>query len=141
LKAEALRWLTERGAQDQHGVYSGARNRPVLLDWLTNEAITMGRATDELGCSMTFIHHSRLRLNETNIEDELQRLIQPFPLGVRLHRFPAKGAKLAAKATEERKDSNFLCKTFMTSFRITAIDPSPKSNWVALNNKRCKINY
>ena len=31
------------------------------------------------------------------------------------------GDKLGMKSTKEREDPNFMCKTFMTSFRITNI--------------------
>jgi hypothetical protein len=95
---------------------------------------------------MQIISYSRLRLNETNIEDGLQQHIQQFPLGTRLHRFAAMGAKLAAKATEEHQDPDFLCKTFMTSFPITDIDGGKlatnkkrKPKWVELSGKRVKV--
>jgi hypothetical protein len=57
---------------------------------------------------------SRLRLNETGLEDALQTKLQPELLGLeRLHRYAAMGAKHAAKAAEEMKDPNFLAKTSM----------------------------
>jgi hypothetical protein len=66
------------------------------------------------------ISYSRLRLNETDLEDALQAKLQPELLGLeRLHRHVAMGAKHAAKAAEERKDPNFLAKTFMTCLPVT----------------------
>jgi hypothetical protein len=152
LKLEGTRWLTRRGSQNQRGTrsgantYTGQKNRPSLLH-VDEQTITQTEAMTTLGGTMQIFHHSRLRLNETNIEDRLQQYIQKFPLGTRLHRFPAMGAKLAAKATEERQDPDFLCKTFMTSFPITdihggklATDKKRKVNWVELSGKRVKVN-
>jgi hypothetical protein len=87
---------------------------------------------------------SRLRLNETSLEDALQTLIQPERLGLeRLHRYPAVGAKLAAKAAEEMSDPDFLAKAFMTCLRVTGFDENNKRKpeWVEFNNKRAKVNY
>jgi hypothetical protein len=70
--------------------------------------------------------------------------LQPERLGLeRLHRYPAMGAKLAAKAAEEIKDPNFLAKTFMTCLPVTGFDESNKRKpeWVEFNNKRAKASY
>jgi hypothetical protein len=66
---------------------------------------------------------SRLRLNETGLEDALQTELQPELLGLeRLRRYAAMGAKHAAKAAEEMKDPHFLAKTFMTCLPVTGFD-------------------
>jgi hypothetical protein len=153
LTEEDLRWLTERGAQDQ-GVtrsglvrYKGRRNRPVLLNE-DGTCITMGEARSEYGAKSVFISRSRLRLNETDLEDALQTKLQPELLGLeRLHRYTAMGDKQAAKASEEMKDPNFLAKAFMTCLPVTGFDESSfdgnkrKPKWVEFNNKRAKVNY
>jgi hypothetical protein len=91
------------------------------------------------------ISSSRLRLNGAGLEDALQTELQPERLGLeRLHRYPAMGAKLAAKTAEEMKDPNFLAKTFMTCLPVTGFDESNKRKpeWrVEFNNKRAKVNY
>jgi hypothetical protein len=92
---------------------------------------------------------SRLRLNETGLEDALQTKLQPELLGLeRLHRYAAMGAKHVAKAAEEMKDPNFLAKAFMTCrpaccLPVTGFDESNKRKpeWVEFNNKRAKVNY
>ena len=151
LKDEALRWLTKRGAQNQIQTRSGTKtykkqkNRPVLLR-LNGNTIKMKEANDELDACMEVIHQSRLRLNETSIEEYMQQSIQQFPLGQRLHRWVAMGAKLAEKAEEELMDPDFLCKTFITTFPITAIcnqkvGNKPKPQWVELNGKRLKVQH
>jgi hypothetical protein len=120
LKQEDLRFLTERGAQDQRGsrsglvVYKGRRNRPVLVNPNTGKSTTMKEARGDFGAPSVVISNSCLRLNETSLEGALQTELQPKRLGLeRLHRHCAMGAELAAKATEERKDRIFLAKTFM----------------------------
>jgi hypothetical protein len=125
LKEEDLRWLTKRGAQDQGVnrsglvVYKGQRNRPVLLKQ-DGKGITMGEARSQFGAKSVVISYSRLRLNETGLEDALQTKLQPELLGLeRLHRYVAMGAKLAAKAAEEMKDPDFLAKAFMTCLPVT----------------------
>ncbi|MDA9686960.1 hypothetical protein N9U05_00545 [bacterium] len=150
LKEEDLRWITERGAQDQ-GVtrsglvlYKGRRSRPVLLTYENGTRITMGEARSEYGAKSVVISYSRLRLNETDLEDALQTKLQPKLLGLeRLHRHAAMGAKLAAKAAEEMEDPDFLVKTSMTCLPVTGFDESNKRKpkWVAFNNKRAKVNY
>jgi hypothetical protein len=125
LKEEDLRWLTQRGAQDQRAsrsgraVYTGSRrNRPVLVR-PDGTCITMGEARGTFGAKSVVISYSRLRLNETSLEDALQTELQPKRLGLeRLHRHPAMGAKLAAKAAEEMRDPNFLAKTSMTCLPV-----------------------
>ena len=92
LKEEDLRWMTARGAQDQgvsrsgRVVYKGSRrNRPVLLR-LDGTCITMGEARYKFGAKSVVISSSRLRLNETDLEDALQTELQPERLGLeRLH--------------------------------------------------------
>ena len=146
LEEEALRWLTERGAQNQRQTrsgketYNGHKNRPVLR-WMGGALIKESQAKKELGAEMVTLHQSRLRLNETNIEDTMQTRLQKYPLGIRLHRYPAKGPKQAAKAAEEYEDPDFLCKTFMTCLPITAICGKRKPEWVEVNRKRVCICY
>ena len=101
----------------------------------------MKQAIEKLGAEMVTLHLSRLRLNETNIEDTMQTRLQQYPLGTRLHRHPAMGAKLAAKATEEYEDPDFLCKTFMACLPITATCGKRKPEWVEVNRKRVCICY
>jgi hypothetical protein len=148
-KAEALRWMTKRGAQNQgvtrsgHVVYKGQRNRPVLVHF-DGTCITMKEAQEEFGAKSVITSSSRLRLNETSLEDALQTPIQPERLGLgRLHRNPTMGAKLAAKAAEEMSDPDFLAKTSMACLRVTGFDESNKGKpkWVEFNNKRAKVNY
>jgi hypothetical protein len=134
LKEEDLRWLTERGAQDQRAsrsglvVYKGRRNRPVLLK-PDGKCIIMGEARSQFGAKSVVISRSRLRLNETDLKDALQTKLQPELLGLeRLHRYPAMGAKHAAKAAEEMKDPDFLAKTSMTCLPVTGFDESNKRN-------------
>jgi hypothetical protein len=148
LKEEDLRWLTKRGAQDQGFnrsglvVYKGRRNRPVLLNE-DGKGITMGEARSEFGAKSVFISYSRLRLNETDLEDALQNKLQPKLLGLqRLHRHVAMGDKQAAKATEERKDPNFLAKTLMTCLPVTRHCNKRRPEWVEFkDNKRAKVSY
>jgi hypothetical protein len=90
------------------------------------------------------ISNSRLRLNETPLEDALPTELQPKRLGLeRLHRHCDMGAKLAAQPTEERKDKNFLAKAFMACLPVTdyaTITKKPK--WVECkDNKRLKVSY
>ena len=100
------------------------RNRPVLLNYENGTCITMGEARSEYGAKSVVISRSRLRLNETDLEDALQTKLQPKLLGLqRLHRHVALGAKLAAKAAEEMEDPDFLVKTFMTCL-------PPASHWL-----------
>ena len=95
--------MTARGAQDQRAsrsgraVYTGSRrNRPVLVR-PDGTCITMGEARYKFGAKSVVISSSRLRLNETDLEDALQTKLQPQLLGLeRLHRYAAMGAKLAA---------------------------------------------
>jgi hypothetical protein len=71
--------------------------------------------------------------------------LQPKRLGLeRLHRHPAMGAKLAAKAAEEMSNPNFLAKTFMTCLPVTSFDEINKKRpkWVQFkDNTRLKVNY
>jgi hypothetical protein len=104
----------------------------------------MGEARREYGAKSMVISYSRLRLNETSLEDALQTKLQKKLLGLqRLHRHVAMGAKLAAKAAEEMKDPDFLVKTFMTCLPVTGFGESNKRKpeWVAFNNKRAKVIY
>ena len=103
----------------------------------------MGEARSKFGARSVVISRSRLRLNETDLEDALQAKLQPKLLGLqRLHRYVAMGAKLAAKAAEEMEDPDFLVKTFMTCLPVTGFDESTrKPKWVELNNKRAKVHY
>ena len=101
----------------------------------------MKQAIEELGAEMVPLHQSRLRLNETNLEDTMQTRLQKYPLGIRPHRFPAKGAKLAAKAAKEYEDPDFLCKTYMTCLPITAICGKRKPEWVEVNRGQVRICY
>ena len=142
--------MTERGAQDQRGsrsglvVYTGQRSCPVLVNPNTGTSITMKEARGDFGALSVVISNSRLRLNETSLEDALQTPIQPERLGLgRLHRNPTMGAKLAAKAAEEMSDPDFLAKTSMACLRVTGFDESNKGKpkWVEFNNKRAKVNY
>ena len=106
--------------------------------------ITMGEARSQFGAKSVVISCSRLRLNETDLEDALQTKLQPELLGLeRLHRHTAMGDKQAAKASEEMSDPNFLAKTFMTCLPVTGFDESNtrKPKWVEFNNKRAKVNY
>jgi hypothetical protein len=106
--------------------------------------ITMGEARSHFGAKSVVISCSRLRLNETDLEDALQSKLQPEKLGLeRLHRYASMGAKHAAKAAEEMKDPNFLAKTFMTCLPDTGFDEGNKRKpeWVEFNNKRAKVNY
>jgi hypothetical protein len=147
LREEDLRWLTARGAQDQ-GVtrsglvlYKGRTNRPVLLNE-NGTCITMGEARSKFGAKSVEISHSRLRLNETDLEDALQTKLQLKLLGLqRLHRHAAMGAKLAAKAAEEMEDPDFLVKTSMTCLPVTRHCTKRKPEWVEFNNKRAKVSY
>jgi hypothetical protein len=102
-------------------VYTGGRNRPVLIHE-NGTCIAIKESQGDLGALSVVISSSRLRLNETSLEDALQTRMrmQPGRLGVeRLRRSPAMGAKLASKATEERRDPNFLAKAFMTCLPVT----------------------
>jgi hypothetical protein len=105
----------------------------------------MKEAPEEFGAKPMVISYSRLRLNETSLEDALQTELQPKRLGLeRLHRFPAMGAKLAAKAAEEMSDPDFLAKTFMTCLPVTGFDESNtrRPKWVEFkDNKRLEVNY
>jgi hypothetical protein len=93
----------------------------VLVNPNTGKSTTMKEAREEFGAKSVVISYSRLRLNETSLEDALQTRMQPKRVGLeRLHRFPAMGAKLAAaKAAEEMSDPDFLAKTFMTCLSVT----------------------
>ena len=103
----------------------------------------MGEARNEFGAESVVISVSRLRLNETDLEDALQTKLQPKLLGLqRLHRHVAMGAKLAAKAAEEMKDPDFLAKTFMTCLPVTGHCNKPKprgpsrSGWSSTTSAR-----
>jgi hypothetical protein len=108
------------------------------------ECITMGEARRQFGAKSVVISYSRLRLNETDLEDALQAKLQPKLLGLeRLHRHVAMGAKHAAKAAEEMKDPNFLAKTSMTCLPVTVTrfdavttdrGNKRKPQWVEFNN-------
>jgi hypothetical protein len=105
----------------------------------------MKKAREDFGALSVVTSNSRLRLNETSLEDALQTESQPKRLGLeRLHRqHCAMGAKLAAKATEERKDENCLAKTSMTCLPVTGFDKiTKKPKWVECkDNKRLNVNY
>ena len=101
--------------------------------------IRESQAKKELGVTTEVLHYSRLRLNETSIEEKLQTEIQGFKLGLRLHRYVAKGDKLGMRSQKEREDPDFLCKTFMTSFRITRICGKRQPEWVEINQHRKKV--
>jgi hypothetical protein len=105
--------------------------------------ITMGEARSEYGAESVVISHSRLRLNETNLEDALQTKLQLKLLGLqRLHRHTAMGDKQAARASEETKDPDFLAKTSMTCLPVTRhYCTKRKPEWVEFNKKRAKVNY
>jgi hypothetical protein len=116
----------------------------VLVNPNTGTSITMKEARGDFGALSVVISNSRLRLNETSLEDALQTELQPKRLGLkRLHRHRVMGAKLAAKATEEMKDTNCLAKTSMTTLPITDFDNTTKRpKWVECkDNKRLKVNY
>ena len=113
---------------------------------MDNTGITMKAAQDTLRASMETIHSSCLRVNETNIEEYLQSSIQKYPLGQRLHRWAAMGPKDAKKAKKELEDPDFLCKTFITAFRITTICDKKvggkrKPEWVELSGKKVKVQH
>jgi hypothetical protein len=105
----------------------------------------MGEARTNFGAKSVVISYSRLRYNETSLEDALQTELQPKQLGLeRLHRHPAMGAKGAPKATEERNDPDFLAKTSMTCLPVTGFGTrnTRRPKWVEFKDKkRLKVNY
>ena len=93
LKDEALRWLTERGANLPEGqVYNGQRNRPVLV-WNDGSTITMQTAIEQYGFQSVVVYESTNLLDATRVEDAIQTYFQDrLPLGThKLWRAVAKG--------------------------------------------------
>ena len=79
-----------------------------------------------------FTYHSKVRLNCRNIEDALQRKISGCPLGIKLHRAISCGGNMDA----DYEKPDYLCKTFLTSFRVTTqIDGSS----IGINGREVKI--
>ena len=96
LEAEALCWLTERGASQQaeDGTFvdPAARNRPTLL-WADGSTITMTQAQTRVGFVFFEVYSSTLMINARYVEKALQKRYQHLPLGLRLWRHPDKGKK------------------------------------------------
>ena len=90
---EALRWLTERGANLPEGQqYNGQSNRPVLL-WNDGSTITMKTAIEQHGFQSVVVYESTYLFDATRVEDAIQTYFQDrLPLGThKLWRCVAKG--------------------------------------------------
>jgi hypothetical protein len=64
-----------------------------VLRWSDGSTITMKEAIDECGFASTSLWTGVFKKDATAIEEDLQRHCQHLPLGVRLWRCVAKGAK------------------------------------------------
>ena len=124
LAEEALRWLTERGTNSSTPTPKRKLSRPVL-QWPSGQKITMKEAEDRLGANYFMLHHSQLRLNEKRLEDSIQGAIQHYALGHRLHRWVAMGRSDEGNTVEH--DPNYVCKLFITYFRIESANYANKS--------------
>jgi len=106
-----LRWLTRRGANTDAGQHRGQRNRPVLMH-ADDTLIKESEARNNLGAISQFIKTFPTRLEATMFEERLQRSINHYHLGHRLHRFVAMGRHI---------DDEFLnptCRVFITAIPI-----------------------
>jgi len=114
LKDEALRWLTERGANLPEGQqYNGQRNRPVLV--LHDETgITMKTAIEQYGFQSVVVYESTYLLDATSVEDAIQTFFQGrLPLGThKLWRCVAKGRH--SDVNDCLENSNNVYKVFIT---------------------------
>ena len=102
LPQEDLRFLTTRGANQMHltNPKKGKRNRPVLR-WCNGAYITMKEAR-ELGFISLILWTGTFRKDATAIEEGLQRHYNTLPLGDRLWRSVAKGAKISDELSNLR---------------------------------------
>ena len=115
LKYEALKFLTTRGRSTRG---DPTRNTPILQivnDEGNNRSITEQTARDKLGAKSVEVYVGRLRSNACAVEDELQKRNKHLHYPYRLYREIAKGIKNDKEAVE---DSNFICRTFVTYFKI-----------------------
>ena len=79
-------------AEDGTYIEPNARNKPVLL-WADDSTITMKDAKNLLGFTFFEVYSSTLKINARYVEAALQMRYQHLPLGLRLWRYPDKGAK------------------------------------------------
>ena len=98
------------------GIYTGQRNRPVLL-WADGSVITQkeAQAEDQLGFKVVELYSSTLKINARRVEDALQQRHQHLPLGTRLWRCNDKGSKF-----DQAKDAGKVHKVFLTFSPLVA---------------------
>ena len=110
-----MRWLTERAA-NVAGPYTGRKNRPVLMH-ADGRFVTMKEAREDLRATSVILHSFRTRLNACGLEDRLQRAINDYQLGHRLHRHVAKGQHVDGEDNCETNPA-FLCHCFIAVIPI-----------------------
>lgn len=107
LKEEALGWLTPRyNRRKPKRGEKYARSRPVLLNSDRSHILPMSQGMQKFGFNFIKLVDSTLRANVCAVEDFLQAKFQHLPLGKRLWRHVAKGAKFV--------DHQELCCVFFT---------------------------
>ena len=124
LEEECFKWLTERSVVSSKGFgfATGHLNRPVLQfeqDDGSLRVITEGEAEGVLGFQKFLVYQNSLCLNATTVEDFMQKGIDHFDLGVRLHRHVAKGKKAE---DDDAADENYLVQVFVTFADYSVID-------------------
>jgi hypothetical protein len=115
LKREALAWLTPRGSRRKPKTEERyARSRPVLLNFDGSPILPISQGMQKFGFNFIKLVDSTLRANVCAVEDFLQAKFQHLPLGKRLWRHVAKGAKFV--------DHQELCCLFFTySFELPTL--------------------
>jgi len=136
LDQEALRWVTERGANDGG---AGARNRPVL-SWKNGNRITMKQARELLGARAVKVFEHPQKMVACKVEEELQHLLDAklkLPLGIRLHRHVAMGAKADDPATP----FFYVFCTVFSNVKVTRYNCTGQPDTMTINNHPVRVEH
>ena len=82
-----------------------------------------------------YVYADKLLLNCRKVEDVLQKLLDPLPLGLRLHRRSTAGAYTNKKQGEP----GFIAKVFLAVFKVTT--PIDANAIIVINEHPVQIRY
>ena len=142
LEDECFRWMTPRGRP------GGGRNNPILKRPDDSE-FTMAQVKEELGFHVVELLSFQTRLDACAVEEYLQRTITSMhevvvdgdpephrPLGIQLHRFPAKGPH---SSEEAEVVAVFVCVGRITKSNFDLPYGDPRRRLMEINGVPVKV--